>query len=340
MQNDISLGARFTRAQQQLKTLNTSTLSSNSTEYQAQVSAIIKQLEICSEQVEKLSLFSSNETTEDYSTSELKLLLIYAYLGEAIQKLQSSDRVHALEQASLYYKRFLTLCQDLHIDEPKRAKESRDAGTTRMQKIERFKQMRMMEQEIRQLEEHSAESNDMDQMEREHAVKLIKLKIYQVEDDKSLLASELEMARQMEAIKEQQDSRDPTSKPDSSWRLDEQSLKIDPRTRQPVTLPVFNEKGQPMRPFVLTGRGSERQEIKDRVFRPGWALPTMSVDEYLQQEKERGNIISGGGKEPETKQVDEDDYEALDAQVMKQREWDDFKDENPRGWGNRGGNRG
>ncbi|KAJ1752139.1 Type 2A phosphatase-associated protein 42, partial [Coemansia sp. RSA 1824] len=97
-------------------------------------------------------------------------------------------------------------------------------------------------------------------------------------------------------------------------------------------------RGQPTRPFVLT---NNRQMIKDQVFRPGWALPTMSVDEYLQQEQERGNIISGGGKEPEPKaEIDDNDYDALDAEVVKQREWDDFKDNNPRGAGNMGGNRG
>ncbi|KAJ2454946.1 Type 2A phosphatase-associated protein 42 [Coemansia sp. RSA 2336] len=335
MQNDISLGARFTRAQLQLKALNTSTLASSSTEYQAKVSEIIKQLEICLEQVDKLSLFSSNETTEDYSTGELKLLLIHAYLGEVIQK-QQGNRLQVLEQANTHYDKFLALCRELEISSGS-SREPRDAGATRMQKIERFKQMRAMEQEIGELEERLAREADLDQVEREHAEKLIQLKVYQVEDDKSLLASELEMARQMEQMRER-DAREP-ARPDAAWRLDE-CTRLDPRTGQPATLPVLNDKGQPMRPFVLTGRGSERQEIRDRVFRPGWALPTMSVDEYLQQERERGNIISGGGKEPEARQVDDDDDEALDAETMKQREWDDFKDDNPRGWGNRGGNRG
>jgi hypothetical protein len=47
----------------------------------------------------------------------------------------------------------------------------------------------------------------------------------------------------------------------------------------------------PLRPFVIT---SKRQELRDQVFRPGWALPTMTIDEYLQQEEERGNHIKGG----------------------------------------------
>ena len=40
------------------------------------------------------------------------------------------------------------------------------------------------------------------------------------------------------------------------------------------------------------------------------------------------------------KEIDDLDYEAHDQETMKARQWDDFKDENPKGSGNRGGNRG
>ncbi|KAJ1809635.1 Type 2A phosphatase-associated protein 42, partial [Coemansia sp. RSA 2598] len=178
---------------------------------------------------------------------------------------------------------------------------------------------------------------------REYAVKLIELKVYQVIDDVDMLRSEIEMAKQMEKMKlrdagSNKESKKVSAEADGAeWRLDSQSYKIDPRTGKPI-LPILNEKGQPMRPFVLT---NDRQRIKESVFRPDWALPTMTVDEYLKQEQERGNIISGGGKEPDEKpEIDDNDYKALDADTMKKREWDDFKDDNPRGAGNRGGNRG
>jgi len=61
----------------------------------------------------------------------------------------------------------------------------------------------------------------------------------------------------------------------------------------------------------------------------------MSIDEYLEEEKRRGGIIDGGGEASGRKpQVDEDDYRVADAATMKARNWDDFKDENPRGAGN------
>jgi len=36
---------------------------------------------------------------------------------------------------------------------------------------------------------------------------------------------------------------------------------------------------------------------------------------------------------PEEKVVDDMDEAAIDAETYKAREWDDFKDANPRGWG-------
>jgi immunoglobulin-binding protein 1 len=55
--------------------------------------------------------------------------------------------------------------------------------------------------------------------------------------------------------------------------------------------PLLSESGAPLRPFVIT---SKREALQDQVFRPGHNLPTMTVEEYLEREVERGNILSGG----------------------------------------------
>ncbi|KAJ2788012.1 Type 2A phosphatase-associated protein 42 [Coemansia interrupta] len=365
---ESSLAVNFARAQSKLQAINATPLASSSEEYQKQAQDLVKLLKTCSSQVDGLSLFSSNETVDDYSTSELKLVLVNAYLGEALQKLNSrDDRTAILEDALSRYKLFLATCQALSIidqgedidrilnrkDKNAGAKSNPvDAGASRVQKIERFKRMRAMQQSVAELETklsgkgvaENDDEDDLEEVEREHAVKLIELKVHQVIDDIDMLHSEIEMAKQMEAMKlrnNDQDKRDgSTLKEDKEpeWRLDSQSYsQIDPRTGKAVH-PILNSSGQPMRPFILT---NDRQRIKDSVFRPDWALPTMTVDEYLQQEQERGNIISGGGKEPDEKpEIDDNDHEALDADTLKKRDWDDFKDDNPRGMGNRGGNRG
>ncbi len=61
----------------------------------------------------------------------------------------------------------------------------------------------------------------------------------------------------------------------------------------------------------------------------------MTIDEYLAEERRRGGIIDGGGeaswRRPEP---DEDDVERADAETLKARAWDEFKEANPRGSGN------
>ena len=59
---------------------------------------------------------------------------------------------------------------------------------------------------------------------------------------------------------------------------------------------IAQRRIQPLRPFtILPSDAGERARLQAQVFGPGYNLPTMSVDEYLEIERQRGNIISGGG---------------------------------------------
>ena len=98
------------------------------------------------------------------------------------------------------------------------------------------------------------------------------------------------------------------------------------------TGPMLSKEGKPLRPFTLLDK---RQRLQEGVFRPDHNLPTMTIDEYLEEERRRGGIIDGGGEKSAVRQVvDEDDMEKVDEETMKNRGWDDFKDENPKGAGN------
>lgn len=56
--------------------------------------------------------------------------------------------------------------------------------------------------------------------------------------------------------------------------------------------PLLSTDGKPLRPFIIF---ENREQIRKDVFRPGHNLPTMTIDEYLEEERRRGNIIEGGG---------------------------------------------
>ncbi|KFW68940.1 Immunoglobulin-binding protein 1, partial [Pygoscelis adeliae] len=96
----------------------------------------------------------------------------------------------------------------------------------------------------------------------------------------------------------------------------------------------------PLKPFILT-----RDAAQAKVFGAGYpGLPTMTVDDWYEQRRRQG-VVSGQSapqgapgitdeelqKQQQEKKEEEDDEEAL----QKARNWDDWKDTHPRGYGNR-----
>ena len=112
-----------------------------------------------------------------------------------------------------------------------------------------------------------------------------------------------------------------------SERLDPPHLINNPRGG-----PILSKEGKPLQPFTLL---DGRQRLRDGVFRPDHSLPTMTIDEYLAEEKRRGGMIDGGGSQSaQPAELDEDDLNKADEETMKAREWDEFKEQNPKGSGN------
>lgn len=96
--------------------------------------------------------------------------------------------------------------------------------------------------------------------------------------------------------------------------------------------PILSKGGKPLQPFTLL---DSRQRLRDGVFRPDHSLPTMTIDEYLAEEKRRGGMIDGGGAQSGMPvEMDEDDLDKADQATMKARDWDEFKEQNPKGSGN------
>lgn len=96
--------------------------------------------------------------------------------------------------------------------------------------------------------------------------------------------------------------------------------------------PILSKDGRPLKPFTLL---DNRQKLRKGVFRPDHSLPTMTIDEYLAEEKRRGGMIEGGGEQSgRPAEVDEDDLARADQETMKAREWDDYTEAHPKGSGN------
>lgn len=114
---------------------------------------------------------------------------------------------------------------------------------------------------------------------------------------------------------------------DYSERLDPSHLLANPEGG-----PILSKDGKPLKPFTLL---DSRQRLRDGVFRPDHSLPTMTIDEYLAEEKRRGGMVDGGGPQSGVAaEVDEDDLNKADQETMKAREWDEFREQNAKGSGN------
>ncbi|KAG6868814.1 hypothetical protein C0993_009696 [Termitomyces sp. T159_Od127] len=186
---------------------------------------------------------------------------------------------------------------------------------------------------------------------RETTLLLLRLKYAQTQSQVERLEQELELLAKAPpspprpSYQEADDRRTKIRENDNDmWKLDapQSSLGADGKG------PLLDSSGKVLRPFtILPSNAAERARLQQQVFGPGYRLPTMSIDEYLKIEKERGNIITGGGPASETAPTSSEQL-ALDAEMdgtldgeeksetkrLKDENWARFTDENPRGAGN------
>ncbi|PYH96285.1 TOR signaling pathway regulator [Aspergillus ellipticus CBS 707.79] len=325
---------------------------SNTDAYRSDVSATIAKLEECQRQVGLLSLFSSNEPLEDISTTDIQYLTVEYLIADLLQRTYSSDRESSLKRALGQYERFLGRLDDYDIlnDKDKKLYEryaanpttfslttTNDAATRRELKINRFKE----EKELKQKLEYFSNNQSRLQTDEEDVRKLyladINLYIHQAFQSVDLLSQELTMLSNFrraapnpsQSLQDDSRRRGETNDANYSERLDRPVAEL---LRGGKFGPILSKEGKPMQPFTLLDR---RTQLQQGVFRSGHNLPTMTIDEYLAEEHRRGNVIEGGGEQSGIKpEVDEDDYELADQETMKAREWDEFKEANPRGSGN------
>jgi immunoglobulin-binding protein 1 len=75
----------------------------------------------------------------------------------------------------------------------------------------------------------------------------------------------------------------------------EYSERLDPpisHLMSPKDGAILDKQGRPLRHFTLLNK---RTELQQGVFRPDYNLPTMTIDEYLEENARRGGVIEGGG---------------------------------------------
>ncbi|KAK6512201.1 hypothetical protein TWF481_001092 [Arthrobotrys musiformis] len=348
-----SLKSLWEKAERQRKNLETFT-DYNSVAYKAAVAEAVTTITTCKDVIDNLSLFSSNELLEDATTNELKYMLVDAYRGDLLLKQHDrSTRLSTLNAARTAYRSFLSLCDSYGLlgSYEKKAFDvsdkisptvfseiHTDAAARRNAKIERYKYEKELKAKLEHLSNQAQSSNVDDETIRSLYLSQIELATMQSLQQLEGLYLEIDMigrAPTEEQLLEQrrrqqeEDERSRRRKADDNYsdRVDPSEIFTKANGR-----PLLSSDGKPLRPFTLL---SNREIVKGGVFGPGHRLPTMTIDEYLEEERKRGGIIEGGGeasgRQPEP---DEDNLELADQETYKARQWDEFKEANPKGSGN------
>ncbi|KAK3637568.1 Type 2A phosphatase-associated protein 42 [Elasticomyces elasticus] len=325
---------------------------SNSSAYQENLLAAIQLYEECVNIADRISLFSPNESLEDIATADLKFLLLNYHIAELIQRINGQQHRKAnIQRAQRMYERYLKQLDQYDIlgkedaalfeqyqDSPNTFSTAStvDATARRDAKIKRFKAEKALKQKLEYMRQNPTVLQNDEAAARELHLTEIAFCTHQTFQALEGVGQELHILSLAppspppdSAIQRPLDARERNGRADAfTDRLDAPASHLSAGLKGPL----LDSSGKPLRPFTLT---SKRLEMKDGVFRPDHSLPTMSIDEYLEEERKRGGMIEGGGEQSGIKpQVDEDDMELADQATMKAREWDEYVEANPKGSGN------
>jgi hypothetical protein len=286
-----------------------------------------------------LGMFSPNEELKELPTENLKYLLVPFYLADILGKLMT-DRRRNLALSKKYYDEFVKLCNHYELVTKEQRKQwktiydNAEYEPSREDKIQSFKEKKELDYQIKNLEKIKDE-----QSQREILTLNIKMKIMKAIEDIRMA----NMAIQME------DYRDKMEK-EKQQNPDKKEEKFKPKPMKVWQIPGADKN--PEQPYFMSNEHhgcqkcdpmynlKHKQDLKETVFQPFYSQPEMTLDAFADlamnemAEQERQQKIGQEMAAAESLR-DPDRDEVVDAQNLKDRNWDDWKDAHEKGAGNK-----
>uniref|UniRef100_A0A2K6NFV3 Immunoglobulin binding protein 1 n=1 Tax=Rhinopithecus roxellana TaxID=61622 RepID=A0A2K6NFV3_RHIRO len=287
-------------------------------------------LEKAAEMLSQLDLFSRNEDLEEIASTDLKYLLVPAFQGALTMKqVNPSKRLDHLQRAREHFMNYLTQCHCYHVAEfelPKTKNNSAENHTAnssmaypslvamasqRQAKIKRYKQKKELEHRLSAMKSAVESGQADDERVREyyhlHLQRWIDISLEEIES----------IDQEIKILRERDSSREASTSNSS------------------------RQERSPVKPFILT-----RNTAQAKVFGAGYpSLATMTVSDWYEQHRKYGALPDQGiakatpeefRKAAQQQEEQEEKEEDDDEQTLhRAREWDDWKDTHPRGYGNR-----
>ncbi|CEG47156.1 tor signaling pathway regulator [Plasmopara halstedii] len=334
----------------------------NSKEFQDELTSTLMYTKQCVQQRQQDGVLSSNEQFFELQNTQLYAICLEYYLGMLtlkqtfFQRGQSSDktsgpsdntcnvmyRIKCLREADVFLTKFLDRSESIGLlTETKRREqyerlEGKQFCISRDEKIKRFKLQSDMEKKLQEvikrrkskLDENDCGQgqDDMEDIEREQLLTFIQLSVVKSMEEQASLHQERDMLESMLKLNEASDEKD-----------------------------LFSEKHRPPPPLQNQGikitrinsqMEMQREIIRSSVFKPGHRLPTMTLEEYadreaaeaIERQKSEKDVPQGPRRYDQLKEDgDEDDEKLVEEATYRDRAWDDWKDANEKGIGNKKG---
>jgi hypothetical protein len=210
---------------------------------------------------------------DDINTNDLKYLKVLGMIALCHLKLHD-NRKQKLVEATRYTKLFLDFLEIYAFDINNDKQPNRDL------KMQEFRKQKEFKSRLLSLDRSSEEGC------REYELIQLELLLMQVKSEHWDIQREMEMIEYKEQM--EQDSRMMKKQNEQEQGLESKQF----QKEKPKAL--LTSKGKVLQPFTITTERLKREELQNGVFRPGHVLPTMTIEEYLDREMERGNFLSGG----------------------------------------------
>lgn len=338
------LSSIYTRAVAIQEMIDNGTMKTIDELFQKQIKEGIKILEAATMMINDISLFSSNETIDEIATADMKYLIIPALLGSFSAQLLTDDenRIDQIQKSKVYFVDFLKRCDNYEIsttsirDNLKSELLTTDTSSyrhtaftndaniklmaaERNSKIARYKEKKIITEKIKSLTNSFSQDDDTS---RSLTIANIQLWMNRALDEINMIEEEIKMI--------------------------EFGEKLEKNPQEALKNEVNKPKMKPTKPpLVIT-----KDMIQNKVFGGGYpSQPTMTVEEWHDQriregviqphveprpQKDMSNWIGRSGQEELVDSNNSDDDKMDDEnELKKKREFDEFKDENRKGSGNR-----
>ena len=321
----------------------------------------IAQFEQCATMVRSEGVTSINEEAEDMKTGDLQYLLTRWFVGELTMKQCGSasgrekDRLLAVQRGRAHLVSFVEACERKHmlddfasVDWRKlsgdidpdaigagrsRRVDPREARARKIEGYQREKAAKVRRQELLKLREASTRRGiDVDE-ERERELAMI-----DINDCISRALDDIRVADEETRLLEHRIGLDEDVPDDEDTRRHAAMTPADDvRSQPPQVIHIAADGTRSNIEIPMLTRG---EYYREEIFRDGSSKPTMTLEELADMEiadaRERAAKSKAKGPGPrKIKQLeedgDEDDHALVDEATIKDRNWDDWCDANPRG---------